>query len=128
MLTADKKLYVLSFIQMGALIISTMVSVVLIKMGFGIVTVKLTSALVYLSRYLFLARYVHAKYTHLDFSAKADTEAINQSKNVLVHQIGYLVVFNSPLVILTFFCSLKDVSVYAVYAMVSVPWSTMNPS
>ena len=118
LLTADKKLYVLSFVQMGALIISTAFSVVLIKRGCGLVLVKLVAALVYLSRFLFLSRYVHAKYVNLHFSAKADAEAIKQSKNVLVHQIGALVVFNSPLVILTFFCSLSDVSVYAVYAMV----------
>lgn len=118
LLTADKKMYVISAVQMLAVIMNTAVAAVMIKLGFGIIAVKLVSALVYLSRYVFLALYVNKKYRNLDFYAEPDMQAVRQSKSVLVHQIGGLVVFNSPLVIITLFCSLKDASVYTVYAMV----------
>ena len=118
LLTADKKVYVISIVQLCAVIANTIVAVCLIKTGFGILFVKLASALVYLSRYIVLSFYVHKKYSNLDFHSVPDTKAINQSKNVLIHQISGLVVFNSPLVIITIFCSLKDASVYTVYAMV----------
>ena len=118
LLTADKRLYVISFVQMLAAIMNTALAVVMIKIGFGILMVKLISALVYLSRYVFIALYVHKKYRDIDFHATPDTSAISQSKNVLVHQIGGLVVFNSPLVLISIFCSLKDASVYTVYALV----------
>ena len=118
LLTADKKVYVISLVQIAALIISTALAIALIKTGFGIVAVKFTSALVYLMRYVLLLIYVRKKYSDLDFHTEPDTESISQSKNVLVHQIGGLVVFNSPLVIITFLCSLKEASVYTVYAMV----------
>ena len=118
LLTADKKMYVLSLVQMAAVVINTFVAVVLIKAGLGILIVKFSSAIVYLSRYIILALYVRKNYSEIDFHAEADTKSINQSKNVLVHQIAGLIVFNSPIVIITIFCTLKDASVYTVYAMV----------
>ncbi len=118
LLTADKKVYVISLVQMCALILSTSFAVVFIKAGFGILVVKLVSALMFLARYLVLAFYVRLHYPKVNFHAEPDRQAISQSKNVLVHQIGALVVFNSPLVIITIFCSLKDASVYAVYSLI----------
>lgn len=118
LLTADKKVYVISLVQMVALIISTSLAVVFIKVGFGILVVKLVSALMFLARYFVLALYVHLHYPKVNFYAVPDRQAISQCKNVLVHQIGALVVFNSPLVIITIFCSLKDASVYAVYSLI----------
>ena len=118
LLTAAKKLYVISLVQMIALVVSTVLSVILIRAQVGIVFVKLASALVYLGRYIFLAMYIRRNYGDVDFYANPNIKAISQSKNVFVHQIGGLVVFNSPLIIITAFCSLKDASVYTVYAMV----------
>lgn len=118
LLTADKKVYVISIVQMLAIIANTAVAVVLIRLHCSILLVKFASAVVYLGRYVFLSMYVHKNYSQLDFHAEPDRQAIRQSKNVLVHQIGGLVVFNSPLVIITIFCSLKDASMYTVYAMV----------
>lgn len=118
LLTADKKLYVISFIQMGALILSTILSVYFINIGLEILSVKFISALVYLARYLLLYFYVYKKYEYIDFHADCDSMAISQSKNVLIHQISGLIVFNSPLVIITIFCSLKEASIYTIYAMV----------
>lgn len=118
LLTADKKVYVISLVQMCALILSTSFAVVFIKAGFGILVVKLVSALMFLARYLVLAFYVRLHYPKVNFHAEPDRQAISQSKNVLVHQIAGLIIFNSPLVIITIFCSLKEASIYAVYAMV----------
>ena len=118
LLTADKKIYVISTIQIVALILSTLVSILLIKLGASIVIIKFVSSIIYLGRFLLLAFYVRKKYLNLDFHETPDLLAIKQSRNVFVHSIGRLVVFNSPLVIITIFCSLEDVSVYAVYAMV----------
>lgn len=118
LLTADKKIYIISIIQIIALIVSTVISVILIKIHSNILIVKLLSAIVYLGRYVFISFYVKKHYLNLSFKELPDKTAISQSKNVLVHQLGGLVVFNSPLVIITIFCSLKDASVYTVYALV----------
>ena len=118
LLTADRKVSVISAVQMLALLASTLLSVALIEAGCGIVMVKLASALVYMGRYVFITLYVRSHYSGLDFRAPPDTESVSQSRSVLVHQVGGFVVFNSPLVIITLFCPLSEASVYAVYAMV----------
>lgn len=118
LLTADKKVYVISLIQVLAVIANTVFAVVLINNNADILIVKLLSGLLYLGRYIFIWLYVKRNYTYLDLTVPPDRKAISQSKNALVHQISALVVFNTPIVLITFFCSLKDASVYAMYAMV----------
>ena len=118
LLTADRKVYVISIVQAAAVLVNTCVAATLIKIGLGILTVKLASSLVYLSRYLWLSAYVRRRYGWTDFRHEPNKAAVSQSKNALVHQISGLVVFNSPLVLITVFCSLKDASVYTMYATV----------
>ena len=118
LLTADKKTYIISLAQIVAVVANTCVAVVLIKVGLGILSVKLASAIVYLSRYLWLSAYVRRHYRWVDFKHEPNKSAVSQSKNVLVHQVAGLVVFNSPVVLITIFCSLKDASIYTMYAMV----------
>ncbi len=118
LLTADRKTYVISLAQIVAVVLNTFVAVALIKIGMGILTVKLASALVYLSRYVWLSVYVRRHYRWVDFKYEPNRNAVSQSKNVMVHQVAGLVVFNSPVVLITIFCSLKDASVYTMYAMV----------
>lgn len=118
LLTADRKTYIISLVQIVAVVLNTCVAGTLIKIGFGILTVKLTSALVYLSRYLWISVYVRGHYNWVDFRHAPNKAAVAQSKNAFVHQVAGLVVFNSPVVLITLFCSLKDASVYTMYAMV----------
>lgn len=118
LLTADRKIYVISLIQIAAVAANTVVAVALIKCGCGILTVKFASALVYLSRYFWILGYVKFHYRNLNLHSRPDKEAVSQSRNALVHQIAGLIVFNSPVVLITVFCSLKDASVYSMYAMV----------
>lgn len=118
LLIADKKLYVISVIQMIAIILNTIIAVILIKLSFDILIVKFISAVIYLCRYFFISIYVHNRYIDIDFHTTPDTKAIEQSKNVLVHKITALVISYSPLVLITIYLTLKDASIYAVYAMV----------
>lgn len=118
LLVADKKIYVISFLQSAAMILNTTVAVILINKGFGILTVKLSSSLVYLSRFFVLSFYIRRKYKFVSLKSVSYVKEISQSKNALVHQISGFVVYNSPLIILTIFCGLKEVSVYSVYALV----------
>ncbi len=118
LLTADRKTYIISLAQIVAVVLNTCVAAALIKIGIGILTVKLASALVYLSRYLWLSAYVRGHYRWVNFRHEPNRNAVSQSKNVMVHQVAGLVVFNSPVVLITIFCSLKDASIYTMYAMV----------
>ena len=61
--------------------------------------------------------YLHAKgrYPWLDMKAKPDNEAIRQRKSVLVHQVSGMVFNNTDVLLLSFLCDFKVVSVYTIY-------------
>ena len=61
--------------------------------------------------------YIHAKrrYKWLSLKAKPDFEAISQRKSVLVHQISGMVFNNTDVLLLSFLCDFKVVSVYTIY-------------
>ncbi len=61
--------------------------------------------------------YLHAKgrYPWLDMKVKPDNEAISQRKSVLVHQVSGMVFNNTDVLLLSFLCDFKVVSVYTIY-------------
>ena len=61
--------------------------------------------------------YISAKrrYTWLNLRTEPDYEAISQRKSVLVHQISGMVFNNTDILLLSFLCDFKVVSVYTVY-------------
>lgn len=61
--------------------------------------------------------YIHAKrrYGWLDVKAKPDFEAISQRKSVLVHQFSGMVFNNTDILLLSFMCDFKVVSIYTIY-------------
>lgn len=118
LLTADQKSYVLSMIQTGSILLSTATSVILVYNNANILIVQAIASLIYLSRYFIIKGYFYRHYPYVDFRGIPHFSAISQRWSAFIHQIAGIVVFNSPIVIITVFCGLKDVSVYVVYAMV----------
>lgn len=61
--------------------------------------------------------YIQAKrrYTWLDLRTEPDFKAISQSKSVLIHQISGMVFNNTDVLLLSFLCDFKVVSVYSIY-------------
>ena len=117
LLNADQ----MNFIQLGlhviALIINTIISVILMKNGFGIHIVKLVASLIYLMQPVLLMIYVHKHYK-INHHLVLETEPIKQKWNGLAQHLAAFVLGGTDMVILTAFTTLKEVSVYAVYHLV----------
>ena len=118
LLSADQ----LDFIPVGlhiiALVLNTTVCVVLMKGGFGIHLVKFVSAIFFVAQPICLAIYVHKHYK-INHKLKLTTEPIKQKWNGLAQHLASFVLFGTPVAILTIFTSLKEVSVYTVYNLVT---------
>lgn len=118
LLQADQKYY----IQIGTTTISsvlcTITSVVLIYLGFSIHIVRLGITIVSLVNPLLLSIYSHKHY-RINWKAEPDYSAINQRWNAFFHQVATIINQNIDIVLLTFFVSLKEVSVYTVHFMVT---------
>lgn len=118
LLAADQKDYVRLNISSFSLILSTVVSVLLIKVNTPIYMVKICAAIVFLVRPFALWLYVKKKYK-VDFSITYSGEPIKQKWNGIAQHIAIYVMKHSGVVVLSLFSSLLSVSIYYVYSLVT---------
>ncbi|TVX93602.1 lipopolysaccharide biosynthesis protein [Paenibacillus agilis] len=120
LLIADQKSYILSLIQTAGVILNAVVCILLITFGFDALTMQAAATFIFASRAMFIKWYITRKYKQIDYRAIPDMKALNQRKNVFIHQLNGIVVFGLAPIIITIFCNLKEVSVYSIYSMVLV--------
>lgn len=117
LLTADQRGYIQYSTQALTLILNTFACVILVRYGFSIHVVKLTTSLIFLLRPLYLDWYVKKHY-NIDYKIKYDTEPIKQKWNGLAQHIAYVVLNNTDTIVLTVLGSFSDVSIYSAYHLV----------
>ncbi len=117
LLMADQKSYVISVIQAFGVILNTVISIIFILAGFDIIVTQSVATLIFISRVFFIIKYVKKRYSYIDFNVTPDNKAIDKRWDALIHQLTSLIVFNTPIIIITIFCGLSEVSVYSVYSM-----------
>lgn len=118
LLRVDGRSYVTTNIQTIITIASYSSQIILILLGFNILAVMVAYFLINLCQMLFITHYVKKNYSWLDLSVKPDLKSLSQSKFVIVHQLSGLVFNNTDMLLLTYFCGLNVVSVYALYSLI----------
>jgi O-antigen/teichoic acid export membrane protein len=116
-LQADQKTYVISIIQILTYILSTICIIILAKLNASIQIIKLISGIIFVLRPLMQNYYVKKKY-RIDLKNADDTYELKQKWDGLAQHIAAVIHGNTDITILTFFCSLNEVSVYSVYYLV----------
>lgn len=118
LLNADQ----LSFIQLGAhslaLILNTVLTVVLIKLGASVHIVKLGSVAAFLIQPLIIKFYVDRHY-HINLKLTLNEEPLKQKWNGLAQHVAAVVQGNAATVVLTVFSTLENISIYSVYYLVA---------
>lgn len=117
LLKADGKNYIRTGVEIFTTVAKQVAKIVFIALGYDVVLVQFVTMLVSFVQMAYITYYIKKKYSWIDLKVKPNFESISQSKNVLVHQINYLITANTDAVILTFFCDLKIVSVYSLYIL-----------
>lgn len=118
LLFATKRNYVISIVQTIGILLNTTISVFLIKRECNIILVQVFSYGIYILRFIIIKIYVRVFFSDLSFNEEPEKIALKQRWDALYLQLSSLIVFNSPIIILTLMCSLRDVSVYAIFAMI----------
>jgi Na+-driven multidrug efflux pump len=118
LLNADQKAYIQIILNIVTVLLNTVLSIVLMKLGASIHIVKLTTAAVFVIRPLGQALYVKKHY-HLDKTIILTEEPIKQKWNGLSQHLASVVTNNVDVVLLTLFSTLESISVYNVYHMVT---------
>ncbi len=117
LLNADQLAFIPIGLQMGSLIVSTIVSVILMKLGFSIHEVKLADSFIFLIPPFILSWYVHRHYP-INYTLKLSTEPLKQKWNGIAQHISIFVLDGTDILVLTIFSTLQTVSIYTVYNLV----------
>lgn len=118
-LMANQQNYIINFTKALATIVLTVASCIILVSGGSVILVKIITALIHLCEALFIKEYVRYQYSDINYHV-SDYIKLEQQKNTLIHQLCSVITYNTDLVILTLFVSdesLKEVSVYSVYAL-----------
>lgn len=119
LLSADQKSFIDLFLNIIITILNIFVSIVLINYFHSSIQVfKLVTVLIYLIKPILLYLYVKKHY-NINLKEQYDEEPIKQKWNGLAQHIAFIITSNTDVVVLTFFSTLSNISVYTVYSLVT---------
>ena len=116
LIQADQKKYIPSILQALTLLLNMIITVVMIKLGFSIHSVKIGSTIAFAVRPLILYWYVKRHYK-IDQNAKPRKEILKQRWDGLAQHIAFFIHKNTDIAVLTILANIKEVSVYSVYML-----------
>lgn len=116
-LEAEQKGYVISIIQIITYILSISGVIIAALLGCTVHTIKIITGLFFVVRPIIQNLYVKKKYNIVLKEADKNYQIKNKWDGLAQH-IAYVIHSNTDITILTLFCTLSEVSVYAVYYLV----------
>lgn len=118
LLIADKKLYVISFTQIGIIILNITFTYLSAKIYPNIHILKFISGSMFLLQPIMYRRYVNKTY-NISWNEKYDNELLKDRWNGFAINVAAFIHTSTDITILTLFSNLKSVSIYYVYALVT---------
>lgn len=117
LLVADKKLYIISFTQVGIIILNIIFTYISARIYPNIHILKFISGIMYVFQPLIYARYVNKNYD-ISWDEKQDNTLLKERWNGFAINVANFIHTSTDITILTIFTNLKIVSVYYVYSLV----------
>lgn len=120
LLNADNRAYILNTVNLISNLLINISKVILLMLGANVIMVQSVYAVISLIQLLLIYLYIKRNYLYLDVKVKPNNLAISKHKYVMVHTISATIFSNIDVLVLTFFCDLKVVSVYSIYHLIYV--------
>lgn len=117
LLVADKKLYIISFTQVGIITLNIIFTYISARIYPNIHILKFISGIMYVFQPLIYAKYVNKNYD-ISWSEKQDNTLLKERWNGFAINVANFIHTSTDITILTIFTNLKIVSVYYVYSLV----------
>jgi len=118
LLTADKKVYIVSISQIFIIILNIILTIISVKIYPSVHFLKLISGSLYIIQPLIYNYYVK-KYYSLSKNEQVDNSLIKNRWSGFAINIAAFIHFSTDITILTIFTDLKTVSIYSVYSLVT---------
>lgn len=117
LIQASQRTYITSVINILATILNTILTIILVMTGKGLVYVKFVSSCVFVLRPVLMWLYVKKEFK-LEKCVDTSKNYLSQKWAGLGQHIAFFLYSNTDMAVLTMFADLKTVAVYAVYYMV----------
>ena len=117
LLKADGKNYVRIGIETAVTVLKQISKIVLILLGFDVIMVQVVALLANAVQMIFITYYIRRNYPWIDLRVVPNNAAIKQNRNAIIHELQYLITNNTDVALLTLFSTMKEISVYSLYAM-----------
>lgn len=114
-LTAYQKVYVIAIGNIIYVVANIVITYICAITGCSVIILKILVLSSVLARSLFLRLYVYHNYSSIDYKAKPLMSALRNRWDALYLQILGAIHTGTPIILITIFCTLIDVSVYAVF-------------
>lgn len=119
LLNADKKIYIVSMVQILITILNVINVVIVAKYFKSIHVLKIASGLLYFIQPIIFNIYIKKNYNiDLKYENKKDKHILNQRWNGLAINTAYFIHSSTDITILTVFTTLATVSIYSIYSLV----------
>lgn len=119
LIVADQKNYIFPPVNALFTVVYIAIAYQFIKTGYSILDIQILSVAFSFTKFVLFYFYVRKNYGRISLQYDRNNPyKIEQNWDVMVHMVGGLVVFSTPIVLVTTFMTLKDASIYAVYALV----------
>ena len=117
LMEVDGRKYIINSSETVLQFLSNICKILVLVFTDSLILIQLVYCLLAILQLLYLYVYARKKYTRLDMKSKPDFKAISQRKSVLVHQLSAMVFNNTDIILLSFLCDFKAVSIYTIYNM-----------
>ena len=115
LLEVDGRKYVITNSETILQLISNVAKILVILLTNNLLLMQLSYCILSLLQLCYIYAYAKRRYKWLSVNAKPDYEAVSQRKSVLVHQVSGMVFNNTDILLLSFLCDFRVVSVYTIY-------------
>lgn len=117
LLQAEGKNYITTTYTTIASTLISIFKIILLKLGCSIIIIQLSYLFFNVMKIIALEMYIKKNYSWINLKEKPNFKAIEQKNAAFINQICDLIFRNTDTIILTLFCNLKSVSVYAMYTL-----------
>lgn len=117
LLQAEGKGYINTALTSIASTLISIIKIVMLLMGCNLLAIQFAYLVINLLKVIAIGVYIRKNYKWLNLEVVPNYQAIGQKNAAFVNQICDLIFRNTDTIILTIFCGLKVVSVYAMYTL-----------
>ena len=117
LLQAAQRTYITNYVSMGATILNTVMTVILVKLECNLLLVKLVSGCIFVMRPFALQAYVKRNFSLIPYE-RTNEVLLKDKWTGLGQHIAFFLHSNTDIMVLTLLANLKLVAVYSVYHMI----------